>query len=655
MVDVRNDLASIPPLVGSGTELRRQLTWWRPVVQAVPALVAVVLFGAVVPTASTFDIRQFIHPKTIRVEDPSPLAVAARWREIDSAEQSARVTVEGTSPGRIRVAVLDNYTDTGWEQAADYGVTGDQFAADPIYPDGPVRAASVTAGRRARRGSRVPRPAVGRRPPAHRRPRRHPLQPRGRRHLLVRRWPTGRVHRSADRDRSARGRRAVGVAVPGRARHVSRVGTAAMVATQLTAGLVSASGRLGRIEDWLLTRRIYDPKAPGGQTLGSVEQFLSQPYARGNLEVFVTTYALLARCAGIPVRVVVGYPAPSKGTTDYSQRDVSAWVETPLAITGWVPFDPVPTPAEQERLAQLAQQPTPEPAQPPTVDGSAPREVATSSLPGSGIPWWWVVVAVAVLGLVAAWTFLLPPPGPCPTTEGRRSGRRRSRRWSTVCDELTDRNVALSPNLTPGEVVSVCSATMPISVPGLVAGIAPVVDRVRYGGAPGTPEDAGSAWVTSRRSTIGFRTRRRRVTALRHPVRQARRLASTIGVPRHAGRWRAELPDTAVISSAEAPGDIPEVGIDARIGDGSTGTVYRGVFGPTGESVAVKVFRYGPNDPGSTATGSTGRSASPERCPACPTCRSSSTPGSPPPPAGPTSCRPCTRRGRCWITSVVAA
>src|SRR6478735_9196085 len=77
MVDVRNDLASIPPLVGSGTELRRQLTWWRPVVQAVPALVAVVLFGAVVPTASTFDIRQFIHPKTVRVEDPSPLAVAA--------------------------------------------------------------------------------------------------------------------------------------------------------------------------------------------------------------------------------------------------------------------------------------------------------------------------------------------------------------------------------------------------------------------------------------------------------------------------------------------------------------------------------------------------------------------------------------------------
>ena len=136
MADVRNDLASLPPLVGSGTELRRQFdvvaaggagacrrSWW------------CVVVGAVVPTSPTpFDLRRFVHPDTIRVEDPNPLAVAARWRELDSPEPTARVEVDGASPGRLRLAVLDGYTDTGWQQAADYEVTGDRFAADPLYP-----------------------------------------------------------------------------------------------------------------------------------------------------------------------------------------------------------------------------------------------------------------------------------------------------------------------------------------------------------------------------------------------------------------------------------------------------------------------------------------------------------------------------------------
>jgi len=599
MVDVRNDLASIPPLVGSGTELRRQLTWWRPVVQVVPALVAVVVFGAVVPTASTFDLRQFVHPSSIRVEDPSPLAVAARWRDLESSEPSARVTVDGAAPGRIRVAVLDDYDQTGWEQAADYGVTGDSFAADPIYPDGPVRnARSVLTVERGEEAGFRAMPTAG-------------VPERTDDPADIRYSPEAGTIYAADGGRRVQYTAAPTATAPPVAdeplvsEFPAELATCPpseplqSVASQLTAGLVSASGRLGRIEDWLLTRRIYDPKAPGGQTLGSVEQFLSQPYARGNLEVFVTTYALLARCAGIPVRVVVGYPAPMPGTTDYSQRDITAWVETPLALTGWAPFDPVPTPAEQERLAQLAQQPTPDPAKPPAVDGAPPQQVATSNLPGSGFPWWWVIVAAVVLAIVAAWTFLLPLMV--------RSRRQKTAdpadavlaAWSTVCDELTDRNVGLASNLTPGEVVSVCSASMPISVPGLVSGIAPMVDRVRYSGVPGTPEDAGAAWghveALDERLPSTWSTR---LTALRHPIRQIRRLASTVGVARQAGRWRAELPDTAVISSAEAPSDIPDVGIDARIGDGSTGTVYRGVFVPTGEAVAVKVFRYGPNDPG---------------------------------------------------------
>ena len=83
---------------------------------------------------------------------------------------------------------------------------------------------------------------------------------------------------------------------------------------------------------------------------------------------WLTAYALLARCAGVPVRVVVGFPEVPAGRTTLDQGDVAAWVEVPVAGEGWTDRDPLPTPEEQERLAQLAserpEEPEPEPPEP---------------------------------------------------------------------------------------------------------------------------------------------------------------------------------------------------------------------------------------------------------------------------------------------------
>ena len=143
------------------------------------------------------------------------------------------------------------------------------------------------------------------------------------------------------------------------------------------------------------------------------------------------------------------------------------------------------------------------------------------------------------------------------------------------------------------------SGRVPVSVPGLIGGMAPIVDRVRYSGRPASDEDADITWAYV--DAIGTRlsdTASSRLVALAHPVRTWRRLRWTAGRTYRSEPWQTELPATAMISSADAPDDIPEVSIDARIGDGSTGTVYRGVHLPTGERVAIKVFRYGPADPG---------------------------------------------------------
>jgi serine/threonine protein kinase len=129
--------------------------------------------------------------------------------------------------------------------------------------------------------------------------------------------------------------------------------------------------------------------------------------------------------------------------------------------------------------------------------------------------------------------------------------------------------------------------------------MAPIVDRARYSGVPATDADAALAWAHA--DAVLERmppTRAVRTAALRHPGRMRERLRSTRGLARRREAWRGTLPDTSLLTAGSAPDDIPNVTVAARIGEGSTGTVFRGVLDDTREPVAVKVFRYGPGDAG---------------------------------------------------------
>ena len=174
--------------------------------------------------------------------------------------------------------------------------------------------------------------------------------------------------------------------------------------------------------------------------------------------------------------------------------------------------------------------------------------------------------------------------------------------WTAVADELVDRTTPASvATHTPTEVVRpVSRASSRSASPASWADWPPSWTVPATAARRRSDDDADAG--------MGVRRRRRGPTrpSLVGTVRPAgappaagwRRLRSTVGVDRRAEPWHAELPDTALISSSDAPGDIPDVSIEARIGDGATGTVYRGVHVPSGRAVAVKVFRYGPADPG---------------------------------------------------------
>ena len=68
---------------------------------------------------------------------------------------------------------------------------------------------------------------------------------------------------------------------------------------------------------------------------------------RGSCEHFATAFALLARAAGIPARLAVGFLAPAGELVEsrpvtLTRAERHAWVEVWLADRGWLPVDPSP-------------------------------------------------------------------------------------------------------------------------------------------------------------------------------------------------------------------------------------------------------------------------------------------------------------------------
>lgn len=149
------------------------------------------------------------------------------------------------------------------------------------------------------------------------------------------------------------------------------------------------------IESAVREGRRLDSNAPAGSSYARLETFLfgtGQPGAQaGTSEQFATAFAVLARQAGLPTRVVVGF-RPGQRTADQTWvvrgRDALAWPEVYFTGQGWVPFDPTPNPqdnagagddAKRQVLDRVGQDQPPPPR--PTPAQAKPKPIATASAP----------------------------------------------------------------------------------------------------------------------------------------------------------------------------------------------------------------------------------------------------------------------------------
>lgn len=144
---------------------------------------------------------------------------------------------------------------------------------------------------------------------------------------------------------------------------------------------------------------------PTGHSTAQLLHFLTES-KRGTSEQFATSYALMARSVGIPVRVVVGFR--DDGTTIVHDDDVLAWPEIAVSGVGWVPLDPTGgarnSSADRSGLSaatQAAREELPDPSQLSTQQPGGPPPAAEEPAGPRGILVWpaavLLVAAVAVI------------------------------------------------------------------------------------------------------------------------------------------------------------------------------------------------------------------------------------------------------------------
>lgn len=284
---------------------------------------------------------------------------------------------------------------------------------------------------------------------------------------------------------------------------------------------------------------------------------------RGYCEQYAAAMAYMARLAGLPSRVAIGFTQGTYvGNHTYQIRahDAHAWVEIYFSGIGWVMFDPTPPSPDSTRTDLPWTQPDPtstdngtnSPGVDPTPSASA---VAPNSGQGhsqedpyaqdgaggaldTGPPayvWWLLGLAVAVL-----LAFLVPAVVRT-RTRGRRMARARGGTpvqaahagWDEILDTATDLQFPLDVTETPRGTATRLTAEASLDTAGIAAIdlLASAEERARY--APTAEPLAGvdTATVTVSRQLRRAVSKRRRWRATLFPSSAVARMSE------RSSRW----------------------------------------------------------------------------------------------------------------------
>ncbi|HEX5740071.1 MAG TPA: DUF3488 and transglutaminase-like domain-containing protein [Pilimelia sp.] len=325
----------------------------------------------------------------------------------------------------------------------------------------------------------------------------------------------------------------------------------------------------------------YDVRTEPGSTGAAITDFLERKV--GFCQQYAAALAWLARAAGVPARVAIGFTLGSDnrgGARVLTNRNLHAWTEIYFSGLGWLLFDATPPASVVGGLSPQyppAREPdtdggdtagsdsTDQPDEPaPSSSAEAPqapaRDVdagapgAAAAPPGAGSPRWRWAGAAPLLLLLAALPALrrrqlrrrrhhlmtgrsdtaTATDGPAPAGGEPWRGRAHAA-WAELTDTLVDYRVAVPANETPRQRMRRLSAEWGLAgdAAARVAQLALAEERARYARTPGAACELAGALAEVRRACGAGATRGERWAAEVLP-------ASVLAATRDGARARAE-------------------------------------------------------------------------------------------------------------------
>ncbi|MEV4003512.1 transglutaminaseTgpA domain-containing protein [Actinomadura sp. NPDC049753] len=281
------------------------------------------------------------------------------------------------------------------------------------------------------------------------------------------------------------------------------------------AGDGTAHQRASRLAAYLRASYTFKPGAPGGHGYAELAKLLVAPGRRGGgatSEQFASAFAVLARAAGLPSRVVVGF-GPGSGDRERVVRtgDAVAWGEIYFRDLGWVPYDPNPRERSQaspqtgsgKRIEEGDAQADGPDAQDLGDQGGAGGGGRSGS--GSGPESLLVLPALVLLA------FLLGAPllGAIRSRRLRRGTApdRIRAAWTELLVATRVAGLPVPASATPVEMAERLARELPRTDPARLRRVGRLVNAVRYGGSV-TLEDAAFTVSEVRSVTAALRRSR---------------------------------------------------------------------------------------------------------------------------------------------------
>jgi transglutaminase-like putative cysteine protease len=505
---------------------------------AVAFLVVVVLIAVVVgphlPGASAsdpYDPRDDRKPETDELTVTNPLALLPAWANDDNV----LFEVRSATPSRWRLAALDRYDGSDWTAATEFVATAEDLPRDPGVTSSSDRELTQDVTVRKLRGVLLPAapqptrvdgvdalfdPATGDLATV------HSLRPDEQYQVTSTPGPT-------DCTTATAATIPPGQTEPPRTDATEQyLDAIAELSQQITAGATSPCQRAHRIADYLSAHGQLQPDAQPGSFLSVIHAFLHPKDGQviaGTSEQFATAFALLARQAGLPTRVAVGFHAgdeTSRGDWSVRGTDAFAWPEVEFEGLGWVAFDPSPNQAGAPVPADVAHQQAEQDqasggssgssSAPPVVE--KPAQVDQDS--GATIGRWWPVLAVVLLVVVGSVALVLF------ARIGRRRRRRRRREgdarervvgaWRESLDVLTERSVILDRSRTASQWVEVGHTVLNGTTEAELAPLSRLANQAMFSPVGPDPSDADRAWEHADRISVAIHDGMSRRERMRH-------------------------------------------------------------------------------------------------------------------------------------------